>query len=97
MISLCVYDLIYMTASLLMFSLPLLYPNIILSLSFKYSVTFLLPIAQTAMTGQTKKTGGQWVFKNEHPCEEQFHLLRNKYDQQFSLKKSRHTIFFYRM
>ena len=65
MISLCVYDLIYMTASLLMFSLPLLYPNIILSLSFKYSVTFLLPIAQTAMTGQTKKTGGQWVFKNE--------------------------------
>ena len=52
MISLCVYDLVYMTAALLMFSLPLLHPNIILSLSFTYSVTFLLPIAQTAMTGR---------------------------------------------
>ena len=52
MMSLCVYDLIYLTASLVMFSLPLLYPDVVLDMTFATSVTYLLPTAQIAMTGQ---------------------------------------------
>ena len=51
MISLCVYDCIYLTASITMFSIPLLHPNIVLNKTFTHSVPFLLPIAQTSMTG----------------------------------------------
>ena len=50
--SLCSYDLIYLTASVLMFSCPLLHPDIVRNVPFTFSVPFLLPIAQTAMTGQ---------------------------------------------
>ena len=52
MMSLCVYELIYLTASLVMFSLPLLYPDVVLDMTFATSVTYLLPTAQIAMTGQ---------------------------------------------
>ena len=52
MMSLCSYDLIYLTASVLMFSCPLLHPDIVRNVPFTFSVPFLLPIAQTAMTGQ---------------------------------------------
>ena len=51
MITLCTYDLVYLIASLLMFSIPLLYPGIVVNVQFTFSVPFLLPIAQTAMTG----------------------------------------------
>ena len=55
MISLCVYDMIYLIASLIMFSWPLLFPQFILDLSFATSITYLLPIAQIAMTGERGK------------------------------------------
>ena len=51
MITLCTYDLAYLIASLLMFSVPLLYPGIVVNIQFTFSVPYLLPIAQTAMTG----------------------------------------------
>ena len=55
MISLCVYDMIYLIASLIMFSWPLLFPQFILDLSFATSITYLLPVAQIAMTGERGK------------------------------------------
>ena len=57
MMSLCSYDLIYLTASVLMFSCPLLHPDIVRNVPFTFSVPFLLPIAQTAMTGQLLPSG----------------------------------------
>ena len=55
MISLCVYDLVYLMASLMMFSIPLLHPAIVENVTFTFSIPYLLPIAQTAMTGYFKK------------------------------------------
>ena len=53
MLTLCLYDLVYLITSVLMFAVPLLYPVIVMNISFTFSVPFLLPIAQTAMTGMT--------------------------------------------
>ena len=53
MLSLCLYDLIYLMASMMIFSLPLLMPSLVMSISFTYSVPYLLPIAHIAMTGCT--------------------------------------------
>ena len=51
MLTLCLYDLIYLITSVLMFAVPLLYPLVVMNMAFTFSVPFLLPIAQTAMTG----------------------------------------------
>ena len=51
MLTLCLYDLIYLITSVLMFAVPLLYPVVVMNITFTFSVPFLLPIAQTAMTG----------------------------------------------
>ena len=66
MISLCVYDMIYLIASLIMFSWPLLFPQFILDLSFATSITYLLPVAQIAMTGERgKKIRTQRIIYNK--------------------------------
>ena len=104
MISLCVYDLIYMTASLLMFSLPLLYPNIILSLRFTHSVTFLLPVAQTAMTGQDLRgdqgNKGRTEFEKTPTPMTRFNVNFsevNTYNHYLSLNKYKDKTFFYKL
>ena len=54
MLSLCAYDLVYLLASVTMFAVPLLYPGVVIHDTFTLSVPFLLPIAQTSMTGTLK-------------------------------------------
>ena len=56
MISLSLYDLVCLVSSLVIFSLPLLWPSIPSSLLFTHSVPYLLPIAHVGMTGMGSTT-----------------------------------------
>jgi len=51
MLSLCLYNLALVSASFVIFSLPLLLPSVVFHRSFAVAVSFLLPIAQTSTTG----------------------------------------------
>ena len=55
MLTLCLYDLVYLMASMMIFSLPLLWPFLVIDI-FTYSIPFLLPIAHIAMTGHLSNT-----------------------------------------
>ena len=52
MLTLCLYDLIYLITSVLMFAVPLLYPLVVMNIAFTFSVPFLLPIAQDIVDGR---------------------------------------------
>ena len=56
MMTLCMYDLIYLVCSMVIFSLPLLWPSIPSSFIFTHSIPYMLPIAQVAMTGRLVRT-----------------------------------------
>ena len=51
MMSLAASDLLYLTCSSWVFSLPLLWPSIASTWLFAFSVTFMLPLAHTGLTG----------------------------------------------
>ena len=61
MLTLCLYDMVYLVASLMIFSLPLLWPSLVMSVNFTYSIPYLLPIAHIAMTGNILE-GWNFVF-----------------------------------
>ena len=54
MMTLCVYDLVYLVCSLAVFSFPLLWPSLPTFFFFPYSITYLLPVAHIGMTGGTQ-------------------------------------------
>ena len=56
MLSLCLYDLVYLISSMMIFSLPLLMPSLVMSVRFTYSIPYLLPLAHIAMTGSIYTT-----------------------------------------
>jgi hypothetical protein len=56
MLSLCMYDLVYLISSMMIFSLPLLMPSLVMSVRFTYSIPYLLPLAHIAMTGSIYTT-----------------------------------------
>ena len=51
MMSLALSDLVYLASSAWVFSCPLLWPDISATHMFAYSVTFMLPLAHTGLTG----------------------------------------------
>ena len=51
MMSLALSDLLYLASSAWVFSCPLLWPDISTTHMFAYSVTFMLPLAHTGLTG----------------------------------------------
>ena len=52
MISLAFFDLIYLISSLLIFAVPIMWPDTALSSTFAYSIPFLLPAAHIGLTGK---------------------------------------------
>jgi hypothetical protein len=51
MVCLAIFDLVYMSSSLFIFSLPILWPQVANTFFFTHSITILLPTAHIGLDG----------------------------------------------
>ena len=53
MVWLAVFDMVYLSSALVIFSIPILWPQISVTMVFTHLITYLLPIAHIGLNGET--------------------------------------------